>query len=144
MDRYEIGDYGNGMVPYDGGDWVNADEADKEIESLKVENNNLLVMVSNQQKEIESLRQQNKSLLDYIEIQDLKNAQNVVDDRDEWKRRALDAAEEAAYLVDHYRNGIKYDEDRNVYICIWTQKQIDDAGKEAAEICKKLKWFKEG
>jgi len=105
MDRYEIGDYGSGMVPYDGGDWVNADEADKEIESLKVENNNLLVMVSNQQKEIESLRQRNERL--DKQVQDLINIitrpklyqsqesgilrlqlERNQERGDEWKRRA--------------------------------------------------------
>ena len=41
------------------------------------------------QQEIETLRSHNKELLEYIDRQDLKNSQQVVDDRDEWKRRAM-------------------------------------------------------
>ena len=77
-------------------------EAKGEIESLREQVKELSETIiecgfGRAEKEIENLRQQNKSLLDYIEKQDLKNAQNVVDDRDEWKRRT--AAEKLANTV---------------------------------------------
>ncbi len=64
-------------------------------------------------KEIESLREENKGL-----------------------------AEEVAYLVDHYRNGIENDADRNEYRCIWTQRQIDNAKEGAENMFRKLRWGK--
>ena len=73
-----------------------------------------LQVIVDKNEEIESLRKDNKAL-----------------------------AEEVAYLIDHYRNGIKYDEERNEYICIWTQQQIDNAQCEADDLSKKLGWGKE-
>jgi len=52
--------------------------------SLKAENNNLLVMVSNQQEEIETLRQECK---DWAEEHN-RIVLMLEQDRDEWKRRA--------------------------------------------------------
>ena len=67
---------------------------EKEIESLKVENNNLLVMVSNQQKEIESLRQQlaaEKAKTDIDLVNDpaaWDRLDKAIKRGEEWERRA--------------------------------------------------------
>jgi len=53
------------------------------IEELENEKENLLI-------EVEELTRKNKSLIEYIDKQDLKNSQDVVDERDEWKRRAIE------------------------------------------------------
>ena len=41
-------------------------------------------------------------------------------------------------LSDRFNNGIQYDKKLNVYILVWTEKEIEDAKKEAHEICEKL------
>ncbi len=89
-------------------------DAMNEIESLRAERNVLGLTVGKQDQEIETLRAKNKQL-----------------------------AEEVAYLVDHYQNGIRYDEERNEYLVVWTQKQIDDAAQEAKELMEKLNWIPE-
>ena len=47
--------------------------------------------------------------------------------------------EEIETLQDRFRNGIKYDEDRNEYILVWTERELDIAKKEADEIMKFMK-----
>lgn len=39
-------------------------------------------------------------------------------------------------LQDRLKNGIKYDEEQNQYILVWTKKEIDDAKKRAEELAK--------
>ena len=39
-------------------------------------------------------------------------------------------------LQDSLKNGIKYDEEQNQYILVWTKKEIDDANKRAEELAK--------
>jgi hypothetical protein len=46
--------------------------------------------------------------------------------------------EEVEVLQDKFRNGIKYDEENNQYILVWTEREIEQAKKEADEICEKL------
>ena len=66
--------------------WQNkCQEQGKEIESLKVENNNLLVMVSNQQKEIETLRERVKT----AEARSDEAVQEYQSREIEWKRRLM-------------------------------------------------------
>ena len=69
--------------------WQNkCQEQGKEIETLKVENNNLLVMVSNQQAEIESLRSDLK--LARAEAAVWKaSSDSAVKSGDEWERRCI-------------------------------------------------------
>ena len=39
-----------------------------------------------------------------------------------------------AELQDRLTNGIKYDEENNQYILVWTEKELDKARKEADEL----------
>lgn len=41
---------------------------------------------------------------------------------------------------DRFHNGVRYDEENNQYILVWTQRELDQVRKEADEICKKLGW----
>ena len=41
-------------------------------------------------------------------------------------------------LKDRLDNGIKYDKELNVYIVVWTEREIEQAKKEADEIWNKL------
>ena len=52
--------------------------------------------------EIESLRQQNKTLLEYIDKQDLKNSQQVVDDRDDALIKSEDLRQQVYQLREDY------------------------------------------
>jgi hypothetical protein len=46
------------------------------------------------------------------------------------------AVEEIETLQDRFRNGIRYDEENNQYILVWTQKELDEAKKEADELAE--------
>lgn len=39
-----------------------------------------------------------------------------------------------AELEDRLKNGIKYDEEQNQYILVWTEREIEQAKKEAAKL----------
>mgnify|MGYP001818386229 CR=1 FL=1 len=41
-------------------------------------------------------------------------------------------------LSDQFNNGVKYVEEGNYYVLVWTQKELDDAKKEADEIYNAL------
>ena len=41
-------------------------------------------------------------------------------------------------IKDRLHNGIKYDEKLNVYVVVWTEREIEQAKEEADEICKRL------
>jgi len=51
--------------------------------------------------------------------------------------------EEIKVLQDRFRNGIKYDEENNQYILVWTQRELDIAKKDADEISKKIRYLDE-
>lgn len=42
--------------------------------------------------------------------------------------------ERVEYLYDQLNHGIEYDEENNVYVLLWTEKQLSDAKKEAEEL----------
>jgi len=44
-------------------------------------------------------------------------------------------------LYDHLHNGIKYDEENNQYILVWTARQLEAAKKDAEEFLKKINWL---
>jgi len=46
--------------------------------------------------------------------------------------------EEVARLRDELTNGIKYDAKRNVYILVWTDRQLKSARQRARSLCKQL------
>lgn len=39
-------------------------------------------------------------------------------------------------LEDRLRNGIKYDEENNQYILVWTKKELDEAREEAHKLAE--------
>jgi hypothetical protein len=39
-------------------------------------------------------------------------------------------------LTDRLENGIKYDEENNQYILVWTERELEQAGREAEELMK--------
>jgi hypothetical protein len=43
-------------------------------------------------------------------------------------------------LKDRFDNGIKYDEELNVYTVRWTKRELENAQKAAAEIYEKIHW----
>ena len=43
-------------------------------------------------------------------------------------------------LQDRLTNGIKYDEENNQYILVWTEKELDKARKEADELISFFNW----
>lgn len=51
----------------------------------------------------------------------------------------INAHERIDSLIDELSNGIVFNEFSNVYEVRWTQKQVDDAKKQAAEILRALK-----
>ena len=58
-------------------------------------------------------------------------------------KRKLDAALEALEdLRDTLHNGIKYDERLNCYVMVWTERQIENARKEADAIIERIEEMK--
>ena len=47
--------------------------------------------------------------------------------------------EQVEQLRDELQNGIKHDEERNVFVLVWTKRQIEDAQKRAEELLRKIK-----
>ena len=47
-----------------------------------------------------------------------------------------DLLEKIADLRDRLKNGIRYDEELNLYVVVWTKRQIEQANKEADELMK--------
>ena len=48
--------------------------------------------------------------------------------------------EQVAELSDRLNNGVKYREETNEYILVWTKREIKKARKKAKKLRKKLGW----
>lgn len=66
----------------------------------------------------------NKKYLEFLKI---------IEDIKELEKRVL-------VLEDRFRNGIKYDKKQNIYILVWTKREIKKARKEAKKLVKELNW----
>ena len=50
----------------------------------------------------------------------------------------LERVDDIESLRDRLKNGIKYDEEHNQYIVVWTKREIEEAKKDADEIWEAL------
>jgi len=68
----------------------------------------------------------------------IRPSQQEIDDMEKENQRLEKQVQEIKALRDRLENGIRYDEEANQYIVVWTAQEIEEVNKEAQEICKVL------
>lgn len=60
----------------------------------------------------------------------------------QYKRQRDAALADLDELRDRLKNGIKYDEELNCYVVVWTEREIENARRQADEISKRIRGMK--